>query len=215
MSHTVSHPEQRRHAIAQRGHRANGDQRIHIGRTVPQGFQASAVIHPVQVHYGQGQNKLQQRRNQGILHAVIPVGRGQADHVSHGEIHEDDQADRAADDPLFHFLQGSFRWGCLCLVRFLFAGQGGIIACVLHRLDDGRNDVLAFRLHLHGSRKKVHFRFFHAGNGVRHLLHPGGTGRAGHAGDIEFQFHDSPSISGESANEPRIPDKFIDYSLHL
>ena len=66
-----------------------------------------------------------------------------------------------------------------------------------------------------GSRKKIHFRFFHAGNGVRHLFHPGGTGRAGHAGDIEFEFHDSPSISGESANEPRIPDKFIDYSLHL
>ena len=58
-------------------------------------------------------------------------------------------------------------------------------------------EVPVFRLHLHGSRKKIHFRFFHARHGIRHLLHPCGTGRAGHAGDIEFEFHDSPSISVE------------------
>ena len=215
MSHAVGHTEQCRHAIAQRGQRANGDQGIHVGRTVPQGFQSSAVVHPVQVHHRKGQKKLQQRRNQRVLHAVVPVGCRQSDHVSHGEVHEHHQTNCAADDPLFHFLQSGFRRGGLCLVRFLFTGQGGIIARVLHRLDDSRNNIPVFRLHLHGSRKKIHFRFFHARHGVRHLLHPRGTGRTGHAGDIEFEFHDSPSISVEFIKRTRISDKFIDYSLHL
>ena len=109
MPHGPGHTEQSGHAVNQGGQASHGNQRIHVGAAVPQGLQSPGIIHPIQKNHRQGQEKLKQRRNQGVLGAVIPAWNRQADHMPHGEIHQNRQAEKRTDDAGLHFGQRVIR----------------------------------------------------------------------------------------------------------
>ena len=182
------HPQQRRQTIDQAGTGAHGDEGIHIGTAVPQGLQALAVISPVQEHGGQCQQKLHQRKEGGVLETVENVGRGQGNHVAHGQVHQHRQKSTGPDDPGFHFLQRILS-GSLGLFRLFAIVNGCAVARIGDSLADLAADGLAFHLGHHSARQQIHLRPGDTGNSLRHLLHPGRTGGAGHARHLKFHFH--------------------------
>ena len=211
VAHAVSHPEQGKDTVDQGGNGAYRDQRIHIGGLVPQSLQSPAVVHPVQIHRGQSQEKLQQRRHQGILCSVIPMGLRQAHHMSHGEIHQYDQAGKGPDEPDLHFLHGILG-GSGFFLLCLFTGKKGIVARILHRLDDILCNFRILGLHLHGPCQQVHIRLFHARNRPGHFFHPGRAGCAGHACNCKFQLHNIPPFVIMCRKAPKVP-KIINFFI--
>ena len=101
----IAHTQQGENTVDQRSAGAHRNQRIHIGRFVPQGLQTPAVVHPVQIHRRQRQEKLHQRKQQRVLQPVKNMGCGQPHHMPHGQIHQDHKENTGADDPLFHLPQ--------------------------------------------------------------------------------------------------------------
>ena len=73
-------------------------------------------------------------------------------------------------------------------------GQGGPVA----RLDHGGHDVVRRQVpapvHRHGAGEQVDVHIGHAGQLAHRLVHVGGAGRAGHAGDGKFFFHGNASF---------------------
>ena len=191
-THGIRHHKERRHAIDQRRTGTHRNEGIHVGSLMPQGFQATGKIHPVQIHRRQGQEKLQQRGYHGIFQTVVPMRFRQAHHVTHGKIHQNHQENGRTDDPLLHLLQGIFLSGRSLFFLLFLTRQAGAITAVRNRLDDGLGHRFAFHISHHGARQQIHFRVPNAGNRFRHLFHSGGTGRAGHASDVEFQLHVLP-----------------------
>ena len=53
---------------------ADGDQRIHIGRTVEQGLKAHAVVFRIDEHHGNEQQELGERKGDGVLHSQQTAG---------------------------------------------------------------------------------------------------------------------------------------------
>ena len=192
VAHGIGHPEQGCHAVDQGRQRANGNQRVHVGSLVPQSLQTTGVVNTIQIDRGQRQKELQQRRHQGIFRSVIPMGLGQADHMAHGEVHQHHQTDGRTDDALLHFLQFVSRRIDIFLFRLFLTENRRTIAGFRHGGDDGRKDLLVLSIHHHGTGQQIHLCLSHAGHLIGHLLHPCGTGRAGHAGHIEFNGHKIP-----------------------
>ena len=198
MAQRIGHAEQGGNAIDQGCQGAHGDEGIHIGRLVPQGFQAPAVIDPVQVHHRQRQHQLQQRGNYGIFRAVVPVGLRQAHHVTHGKVHQHTQKGEGADDPLLHFLQGIVSRRFLLL--FLFSRQAGTIARLGDCLDDRLHNRIRFCGNHHGAAQQIHLRLFHTGNLFCHLFHSGRAGGTGHSRNGKLYFHKATTFPKQFTN---------------
>ena len=59
-----------------------------------EGLETLDVIDPVQIYRRQRQEELQQRRNQRIFPAVIPMRLRQPHHMPHGKIHQNHKEHR-------------------------------------------------------------------------------------------------------------------------
>ena len=185
----IGHTKQCRSAVDQGCQRAHGNQRVHIGSPVPQGRKATAIVHPVQVHNGKGQEKLQERRHQG---AVIPARRRKPHHMAHGKVHQYHKAKGGTPNPRFHFFQRVLLLGRFFCRAFRYRC---LIPGVFHSPDDAFRHLVIFRFHCHGPGQQVYLCSFHSGDRLGHLLHPGRAGGTGHACDLEFQFHTLPLFS--------------------
>ena len=62
---------------------ADGDQRIHIGRTVEQGLKAHAVVFRIDEHHGNEQQELSKRKGDGVLHSQQTARERPPHHVAH------------------------------------------------------------------------------------------------------------------------------------
>ena len=150
-------------AVDHRRRGAHCDERIHVGRAVPQGLEAGEEIVPVQIENGQGEQELGEGKGQGIVHSVQPAGDRQPHHGAHGEVeqrHEKDQ--RPQELPLFglRLLEGEvFR-------RFAPGGllpggirRSGAVAGLLHQPGDIRRlqgGFIVVHHHVVGQQVYIH-----------------------------------------------------------
>ena len=186
MPQAVGHAEQGGNAVNQRRQGAHRNQRIHIGRTVIQGFQTPEIIDPVQVDHRERQKQLQKPRHHSVFRTVIPAGNRQSHHMTHGEVHEHRKTRGGADDPGLHFLHRIL----LGLGRvLLLLRQEGMIAGLFHRGLNGRRHGSVRHLRLHGARQQIHIRLGYSGHRPGHFLYPGRAGRAGHARHRKCKLH--------------------------
>ena len=185
-AHRIGHAKQHPDAIHQGRSGTHCNERVHIGAAVPQGFQATGEIHPVQKHHRQRQEALQQCRHQSIFRVMEAGRHRKTHHMAHGHIHEYRQKTKGAADAPFHgFLLGrrGYRF-LLCL-----SGGSGSIAGLLHRFQDLFRYRFPGSLYRHGTGQQIDFRLLHSRHRRRDLLHPGGTGCAGHAGHLKCKLH--------------------------
>ena len=80
--------EQGRHAVEHRGGGAKGDERVHVGRAVPQGLEAHRIVFAVDIQDGQGEQELEEGHHQGVGRLVEEGGQGPAHHVPHGDVEQ-------------------------------------------------------------------------------------------------------------------------------
>ncbi len=80
--------EQGRHAVEHRGRGAKGDERVHVGRAVPQGLEAHRIVFAVDIQDGQGEQELEEGHHQGVGRLVEEGGQGPAHHVPHGDVEQ-------------------------------------------------------------------------------------------------------------------------------
>ena len=83
--------EQGGHAVDHGGGGADGDERVHIGRTLEQAPEAHLVILVVDVQDGKGQQKLEKGGQEHVPLVVEEGGQRPAHHVPHGQIEQRDQ----------------------------------------------------------------------------------------------------------------------------
>ena len=204
------------HAVGHGGHGAHGDEGVHVGRAPEQGLEAHLVVLVVEIHDGQGQQQLREGEGQGVVHAGEKAWQGRAHHVAHGDVEQGDEEGEGPDHPMLHLgqlaghhvlLPDGGRGGPRRL------GQGGPVAGVLHRRDNGlRGGGVLVVCHLHGVGQEAHVHLRHPIQPAHRLLHVGGAGGAGHAGHVESLLHGCylaiSSISEARSPARRSPRRF-------
>src|SRR5699024_7001273 len=125
---------QGRHAVDNGGGGAHGDEGVHVGGEVEQGFEAHPEILLVDDQRGQGEQKQGEGVHHGVLLPQKAGGDGPAHHVPHGQVEQGDEEDQGGDEPqlhvlliLFHGLGGGAGLGGLA-AGFTLLGQGGAVA---------------------------------------------------------------------------------------
>ena len=190
------HGKQRIHAPHKRGHGAERDKRVHIGRAPPEALEAADKEFLIDHH--DDARKQQLHQTHGDVVAVKPLRqRPIPHHMPHGEVHQHQQEDHGGDQPLFQLRRFVVGQRVLCGARGLrFRTLARCaVARVLHRADDrlrrGRS------LHAHRIGQQAH----RAGGDARHLgnrlFHTGAARRAAHARYI-ILFHIASPISSAS-----------------
>ena len=89
-------------AVNHRCRRAHGDEGVHIGGPMPQGFKAHLVIGVVDVEDGQGEQQLSETKGQSVFHSHQEGGEGGAQHVAHGDVKEGNEKDKGPDEAPLH-----------------------------------------------------------------------------------------------------------------
>ena len=181
---------------------AQGHQRIHIGRTVPEALIAGDEKLLVDDHDDGCQQQLQKPHGHVVLREKS-WNRPAPHHVAHGEIHQNRQkAHRPQQPPL----EG---WCLMVLERLLRLGGGrlcralfrGTVAGLLHRLDNGLRRGSA--LHAHGVGQKAHGTGSHARHLGHSLFHPSAASRAAHTRDV-ILFHRAATSQFDTASTGRL-----------
>ena len=83
-----------KNAIGKGSRRANGDQAVHIGAEMEQGFEAHLIILAVHIGNGQGQKELHHSERHAIFNAGKKAGQRQARHAAHGNVHQRHQKNK-------------------------------------------------------------------------------------------------------------------------
>ena len=120
-----AHAVNRKHAVHQRGGRADRDERVHVGRAVPQRLEPVDKKRAVQIDDGQAQQKLGQRVGDGVFHPQKHPRQRQPHHMPHREIHQRDEKRDRPDQPRLHVL--------LLLFQRVFRLRGGRLRAFLRR----------------------------------------------------------------------------------
>ena len=194
------------------GRGAHGDQGVHIGRAVEEGLEAHPVVLVVDIHDGQHQQELDEGKGQGVPAVMEEGGEGPAHHMPHGDIEEGDEEAQGDEETALHavelllHLPGRVRPGVPGAGGGLRLGQGAAVARRVHGGDDilrrlGRRVVL----HRHGPAQQVHIDLADALQLPYCLVHMGGAGGAGHAGDGKFLLHVTVSPSFCPEEDPSGP----------
>ena len=156
--------EQSGDAIYHGGSGAQGDEGIHIGGPMPEGFEPNLVVLVIDIQDGQGEQELDKGHHKHIAGIVEEGRQGPAHHMSHGEIEQRDQKDQGGAEAPLHTrglsLHGTAAGsGGLCS---FWPGQGSAISRALHGLNDmgGIGDAVLI-LHQHGIAQQIYVDLIH------------------------------------------------------
>ena len=192
MSQTIADLEDGEHAVNDGGDGTNGNKGVHIRRAVEEGFETGLVILIVEVHDGQGQQKLNKSKGEGIFHTREETWNRCAHHMAHGDIEQGNQENEGPHQPVFHpgqLLGHDVLLGC-CLGLRRFLGEGGAVAGGRDRADDlvrRHRPLVVCDLHVVGQQVDIHSG--HAGGFADGLFHMGRAGRTGHTCNVKGLFH--------------------------
>ena len=85
----------------------DGYQGIHVGRTVPQRFEADPVVFAVEGKDGEGEQQLGQGKGQQIVMPRQERRQGQAQHVPHGDVEQGEEERDGPEEAVLHLVQFS------------------------------------------------------------------------------------------------------------
>ena len=159
---------------------------------MPESFKPHPVVLLVDDHDGHGEQEQGQGVGHGVVRPVEEMGDGPAHHVAHGQVKQGDEEHKGPDQPGLHVLQIILHGVRGGLGPGLFPrrrGQGRPIPRLFHRGHDLVRGEGPVPVHRHGPAQQVHIDLAHPVQLPHRLVHVGGAGGAGHAGDVEFLLH--------------------------
>ena len=186
-------------AVDDGGAGAEGDERIHVRRALPQRPKADNVVLAVDIDDGEQQQKLREGEGHRVLHAEEARRQRPAHHVPHREVEEGNGKNEREGEALFHAAVGLLRGAGAALFHGgSTAGlcvQGRAVARLFDRGDDLRGRELRFVVfHDHAVFQQVDRDLLRAGllgNSLFHADRAGGAAHAGHVIGFLFQLGSS------------------------
>ena len=201
------HAVERRQAVGERRRRAQRDQRVHVGRAVPQRAEPAREDPTVGHQDRHAQQELGQRPCHHVAHAVQPRHLGPAQHRPHGQVEQRYREERAGHKAHQDVMRGLARLlGRVRRRRAAPLARGGTTHGAVPHLFDrghhgGRRCGIAIVVELHRVLEQVDPGVCHAGHAGRGPLHARRARRAGHPPYVERLPHwqDSPPARGPAA----------------
>ena len=182
------HAVERHHAVGKGGGRAQRDERVHVGRAVPERLEASHKVVAVDQQDGNAEQKLRQRRGHHVVHAVQARHLRPAKHGTHGHVEE-----RHAEGERHHQLAellvrglaselaGSRGRGSRAATAGRVAAQRPVAGVLYGGHHRGGRGVRAVKVQLHRVLEQVDAGLGDARHAAGRLLHASRARRAGHA----------------------------------
>ena len=187
----ICHPEDRVEPVDEGGEGADRDKGIHVRLQMEEAEHPVLEVMPEKDEGRDGEKRLEEDVQEGVLLPVEKGGKGDPDHRAHRDVHEEQEEENARDELPQFLVETVFLgiWKGLCrLIPFSFGNRA--VAAPADREEDVLfldRSVLPFDLHAVG--KKGDAAFLHPRELPYGPLDMGLAGGAGHPLDQELLPH--------------------------